>query len=135
MQKTQLIDYLNDYLKVSEFKDSSKNWLQVDNTKTEIRKIGYAVDATNYIFQKWIQENVDLILVHHGLFRWFEQTLTNVHFERVSSLIKNDIALYACHLPLDAHEEVWNNIWLAKGFIETFNSKEYQLNHEIEYTA
>jgi len=135
MQKTQLINYLNDYLKVSEFKDSSKNWLQVDNTKTEIKKIGYAVDATNYIFQKWIQENVDLILVHHGLFRWFEQTLIDVYFERVSSLIKNDIALYACHLPLDAHEEVWNNIWLAKWFIETFNLKEYQLNREIEYAG
>ena len=135
MQKTQLINYLNEYLKISEFTDSSKNWLQVDSRKTEIKKIGYAVDATNYIFQKWIKENVDLILVHHGLFRWFEQTITDVHFARISSLIKNDIALYACHLPLDAHEEVGNNIWLAKGFIETFNLKEYQLNREIEYTG
>jgi putative NIF3 family GTP cyclohydrolase 1 type 2 len=29
-----------------------------------------------------------------------------VPFERTKKLIKNDIALYACHLPLDAHNEV-----------------------------
>ena len=133
MNKSQLINYLNDYLQIENFQDASKNWLQVDNQKNEIKKIGYAVDATAYIFKKAIKENVDMIITHHGLFRWFEQTITNVHYERVSSLIKNDIALYACHLPLDAHEEVWNNIGLAKWFIQTFNLYDYELTPQIDY--
>jgi putative NIF3 family GTP cyclohydrolase 1 type 2 len=65
MNKQELINYLNNYLQIDEFNDSSKNGLQVDNNKQEIKKIGYAVDATTYIFEKAIKENVDMILTHH----------------------------------------------------------------------
>gem|GEM_PF-2497189 len=56
MQKQELINYLNEYLKISDFKDSSKNGLQVDNRKDDIKKIGYTVDASTYIFDKAKEE-------------------------------------------------------------------------------
>ncbi|MDD2907659.1 MAG: Nif3-like dinuclear metal center hexameric protein [Candidatus Gracilibacteria bacterium] len=130
MKKEELIKYLDEYLKISEFKDDSKNGLQVDNSKDEIKKIGYAVDANTYIFDKAIEEGVDMVLTHHGLFWGFEQALVGVPFERAKKLINNDISLYSCHLPLDAHNEVGNNIGLAKAFINIFGLQEGE--YEIE---
>jgi putative NIF3 family GTP cyclohydrolase 1 type 2 len=56
MNKKELIAYLDDYLQISEFKDSSKNGLQIDNSKEEIKKLGFAVDANTYIFEKAKEE-------------------------------------------------------------------------------
>lgn len=120
MKKEKLLSYLDQYLKINKFNDSSKNGLQVDNTKKEIKKIWYSVDASTYIFDLAKKENVDLVLCHHGIFWWYESVLVGVPYERINKLFSSDIALYACHLPLDAHEEVGNNIWLLKWFINIF---------------
>ncbi len=65
MKKIEFIQYLEEYLKIKDFDDNSKNGLQVDNEKEEISKIGYSVDATTYIFEKARDEKVDLVLCHH----------------------------------------------------------------------
>lgn len=130
MNKQELIKYLDNYLKISEFKDSSKNGLQVDTQKQEIKKIWYAVDANTYIFEKAIYEEVDMVLSHHGLFWWFEQTLTGIPYKRAKMLLNNNISLYAAHLPLDAHPEVGNNIGLAKAFINMFGLQKW--DYELE---
>lgn len=121
MEKKKLINYLNEYLKLSDFStDASKNWLQVDTEKNKIQKIWYAVDANSYIFDKAIEENIDLLITHHWLFWWEENTITNLYFERIKKLIKNDIWLYWVHLPLDAHPEIGNNIWLVNWLLNIF---------------
>jgi len=84
MEKNKLIDFLNIFLRIEKFKDSSKNWLQVDFSKEEIKKIWYAVDATSYIFDLAIQNNIDLILTHHGIFWWVENVLTDIYYERIA---------------------------------------------------
>ncbi len=133
MNKQELINYLNEYLRISDFQDSSKNGLQIDNSKKEIKKIGYAVDATSYIFEKWVKENVDIILVHHWIFWGFEQVLVWVPYKRAKIMIENDIALAAYHIPLDAHDEVGNNIWLLEWFVKTFDLQNYEKEKIIEY--
>lgn len=120
MDKSTLITYLDTYLKNADFQDASANGLQVDTSKQEIRKIGFSVDATTYIFEKAKEEKVDMILCHHGIFWGYEQTLVGIPYQRAKKLIENDISLYACHLPLDAHNEVGNNIGLLKGFCNIF---------------
>lgn len=130
MQKQELIKYLDEYLKIKDYKDSSKNWLQIDNEKQDITKIGYSVDASTYIFDKAIKENVDLILCHHGVFWWYEEKLVWIPYERTKKLIKNNIWLYACHIPLDAHNEVWNNIWLLKWFLNNYWIRTWE--YEVE---
>lgn len=130
MNKKELIKYLNEYLKISEYEDSSKNWLQVDNSKDEIKKLGFAVDASTYIFDRAVEAWVDMVLTHHGIFWGFEQVLVWIPYKRAEKLIKNDIALYSAHLPLDAHSEVGNNIWLARAFINIFGIQEWE--YEIE---
>lgn len=123
MLKSTLIKYLDDYLKIADFTDDSKNGLQVDSEKKEIKKIWYAVDATSYIFDKAIKEKVDLVLVHHGMFRWFEKVIVGPMYSKIKKLINNDIGLYACHLPLDAHAQVGNNAVLADLFVKFFKIK------------
>ena len=39
MEKTKLIQFLDEYLQINQYEDSSKNGLQVDNSKKEIKKI------------------------------------------------------------------------------------------------
>ncbi len=130
MNKKELTKYLDEYLNIANFTDDSKNWLQIDCDKEDIKKIWYAVDSTTYIFDKAIEEWVDMILTHHGLFWWFEQVLVWIPYSRAKKLIKNDISLYSCHLPLDAHPEVGNNIWLLKAFINIFWLRDWE--YEIE---
>lgn len=120
MKKQDLLDYLDDYLKISDFQDVAKNGLQVDNSKEEINKIWYSVDTSTYILDRAIENNVDLVLSHHGMFWGEEKILTWLQYKRVKQLIGNDIALYAAHLPLDAHREVGNNIGLIYAFINMF---------------
>lgn len=136
VNKLELVVYSNEYLKISDFDDTSKNGLQVDNQKDEIKKIWYAVDANSYIFDKAIKdwekswEEIDMIISHHGMYRWFESTMTWLHYERIKKLIENNISLYACHLPLDAHQQVGNNIGLLKAFLNMFGMKEWEYNIE-----
>lgn len=135
MDKKELLNYLDEFLHIKEYTDDSKNGLQVDTSKSEIKKLWYAVDATSYIFEKAKKEGVDMVFVHHWIFWWYEQTVTWIPFERISAMIKNDIALYACHLPLDAHSEVGNNIGLVKAFIRIFwlREGEYEIEPFGEY--
>ena len=135
MNKNELVKYLNEFLKHKDFDDKSKNWLQVDSFNENIKKIGYSVDASSYIFDKAIKENVDMVLVHHWIFWWIEETLVWVSYKRIKKLIDNNISLYVSHLPLDAHEKVWNNIGLLNAFIDTFKlrKKEYEIENFWEY--
>jgi len=135
MKKTELKKYLDDYLKISEYPDDSKNGLQIDCEKEEIRKIGYAVDSSSYIFEKAKEQEVDMVLSHHGIFWWFEEVLVWLPYERAKKMIDNNICSYACHLPLDAHPEVWNNIWLLKAFVNIFwlNKLDYEIDDFWEY--
>lgn len=135
MNKKELVNYLDEYLKNKDFKDDSKNWLQVDSTKKEIKKVWFAVDATTYIFDKAKEEWVDMILTHHWIFWWREEVLVWVPYNRTKKLINSDICLYSSHLPLDAHNEVWNNIWLLKSFVNIFwlRDNEYKIEKFWEY--
>jgi dinuclear metal center YbgI/SA1388 family protein len=54
------------------------------------------------------------MIVHHGLLWGSRAPITGPFFRRLSALIKNDLALYSCHLPLDAHDEVGNNHVLVR---------------------
>jgi len=133
MLKKDLIAHLNDYLNIKGYEDSSKNGLQVDVDKENIRKIAFSVDATTYLIDRAIHENADLLIVHHGMFWGHEKVITDLHFERTSRLIKNNIGLYAAHLPVDAHSEVGNNIELIRAFIRYFNIEKYTLQPFGEY--
>lgn len=107
--------YIRSVLPIEEFGriDSSKNGLQVTRRNPEIRRVACAVDAALEVFEAAIDKKADLLFVHHGLFWGREQVLTGTHYERIRTLIENDLALYAVHLPLDADLSLGNNAGMA----------------------
>ncbi|WP_036179873.1 Nif3-like dinuclear metal center hexameric protein [Marinomonas sp. MED121] len=103
-------------LKPNKFKDYAPNGLQVQGCD-EIAKVVTGVTACQALIDEAIRLNADAIFVHHGYFwKGESQVITGIKYQRISRLIKNDINLYAYHLPLDAHPELGNNAQLVKMF-------------------
>ncbi|MBB6482585.1 Nif3-like dinuclear metal center hexameric protein [Spirochaeta isovalerica] len=95
-------------------RDASLNGLQVGRTEKELKKIAFAVDASMESFRRASESGADMLFVHHGLYWGRVIPVTGDFYRRMEILIKNDLALYAAHLPLDMHEELGNNAGMAK---------------------
>lgn len=109
-----LLAELNDILKPDRFKDYCPNGLQIEG-KPLVDKIITGVSLTEKLIDVAIAKKADAIIVHHGIF-WHKDNyaITGIKKKRIEKLIKNDINLYAYHLPLDNHPELGNNVQLAK---------------------
>jgi dinuclear metal center YbgI/SA1388 family protein len=94
--------------------DMALNGPQVSCRHDQVTRIAFAVDASLQSFQAAVAESADVLVVHHGLFWGSPLSITGEHFERIKYLIDHDLALFAYHLPLDAHAEVGNNAGIAK---------------------
>ncbi len=109
---TDLLSHLNDYLQVSLFSDYCPNGIQVEG-KQRISKVATAVSASVKIIEEACRRDVDLLIVHHGMF-WDKDPypVLGPKKRKLELLLKHGISLAAYHLPLDAHREVGNN-WKA----------------------
>jgi len=109
MKLESIVQFLDDLLEIPEFPDypSAHNGLQVEGPD-RVEKVAAAVDVSEETIAGAADGDVDLLLVHHGLFWGGLAPLTGRRFRKVSGLIRNEIALYSAHLPLDAHPEVGN---------------------------
>jgi dinuclear metal center YbgI/SA1388 family protein len=113
MRLSDLTDYLDRYLEIARFSDASANGLQVENSG-RVDKVGLAVDASLAAIGMAANAGCGFLLVHHGL-TWGEPLLIRGHhYRRIRALITADLALYAAHLPLDAHPEVGHNVRIAR---------------------
>ena len=94
--------------------DSSHNGLQVENSG-RITKVCCGVDASMEFFERAHASGANLCIVHHGI-SWGSSLsrIEGLNYRLVSYLLQRDMALYASHLPLDAHPELGNNAQLAK---------------------
>ena len=109
--------YLNSFLKKEDFPgDPSLNGIQIQNSQPEskeIRKVAFAVDACEGSAAAAAEQGADVLVVHHGLFWGGCETITGSLYKRVAGFVKNDLALIAYHLPLDANNPYGNNYGLA----------------------
>ena len=117
MSETQLnlLNYFNGLLNPGLFDDYAPNGLQIEG-KPHLKRIAFAVSATQDSLKKAISWGADGLVVHHGVF-WRHQgarTITGAYGERIKLCIKNDLNLFAYHLPLDGHMEVGNGVALGK---------------------
>ena len=119
MNAQVLKKYLDELLEISKFDDISLNGLVID-TKRNIKKIGISVDTSLSAIEKAIKEDIDLILVHHGLYWGHPLHITGSLYKKIKLFTQNGIGLYVAHLPLDAHPIYGNN---AQG-IKLFNPDE-----------
>ncbi len=93
--------------------DMSLNGLQVGDLDAEIKKVAFAVDASLATIEEAAKQGADVLFVHHGLFWGRPIAIAGRHYARVKTLLDNSMALFACHLPLDAHAEYGNNAQMA----------------------
>ncbi|WP_395025508.1 Nif3-like dinuclear metal center hexameric protein [Comamonas odontotermitis] len=111
--RQDMLQAFNTLLQPERFKDYGPNGLQIEG-KTEIRKLVSGVTASRALIDAAIAAGADAIFVHHGLFwRGYDGRITGWMKQRIERLIKNDINLFAYHLPLDAHPELGNNAQLG----------------------
>lgn len=107
MAKTgEVVRYLNDFLRIAEFKDFTHNGLQVEGCP-EVERVGFAVDACLETFEQL--QDCQMIVVHHGLWWPSVDCITEEGRLRLRALLNRDINLYVAHLPLDRHPQVGNN--------------------------
>ncbi len=111
---SEIVEYTNDYLHVGEIGDwpNALNGLQIENSGN-VMKIGAAVDVSTRVLTTAVKKDVDLLIVHHGLFWAGLQSVTGSLRRQLKIAFENDISLYSAHLPLDAHPKVGNNAQLA----------------------
>lgn len=115
MKMESVVEYMDAYLSVAGHPDyrPAYNGLQVEGTR-DVRLIGAAVDASVATIEAAVAEDVDLLVVHHGLFWGGSAPLTGPLFRRIRPLVREGLGLYSAHLPLDAHPEVGNCALLAR---------------------
>ncbi len=111
----QLVEYCDKRTRRTAFKDfpGALNGLQVANDG-RVTRIGAAVDAGREPFARAAARGVDFLIVHHGLYWTAPQPMTGRHYERFSTAIRANLAVYGCHLPLYGHPELGNNPLLAR---------------------
>jgi dinuclear metal center YbgI/SA1388 family protein len=97
--------------------DGAVNGLQVENSG-QVTRIAACVDASLATIKLAIEAEADLMIAHHGLFWSPSVPWTGQRREMLELLVKNNLAVYSSHLPLDAHRRLGNNARLcaALGF-------------------
>jgi dinuclear metal center YbgI/SA1388 family protein len=105
--------------------------LQVENSG-RVRSICCGVDASLQFFKEAQKRGADLLICHHGI-SWGDslKRITDINYRRLAFLIHNDLALYACHLPLDAHPHHGNNIQLCKA-LKLQHIRKFGAYHGVE---
>ncbi|MFA7173695.1 MAG: Nif3-like dinuclear metal center hexameric protein [Kiritimatiellia bacterium] len=114
MTTMELAEFLNNTLNVANFKDVSNNGLQVANDGI-LTKVLCGVDANLKLLHEAKERGADCIVCHHGI-SWGDSLkyITALNYELVSLAIKNNIAIYGVHLPLDAHPVYGNNAQICQ---------------------
>src|SRR5688572_4387077 len=89
------------------------NGVQLAN-RGPITRIAASVDISRRVVEQVIQAEANLLIVHHGMFWGGAQRVVGTLYDRMRLLITNNVAVYASHLPLDAHASLGNNVLLAR---------------------
>src|SRR6266480_1077816 len=99
---SEIVNYTNDFLRVREIGDwdNALNGLQIENSGG-VSKIGASVDVSTRVLADAAKQNVDLLVVHHGLFWPGLRPVTGALRRQVKIAFENNLALYSAHLPLD----------------------------------
>jgi dinuclear metal center YbgI/SA1388 family protein len=115
MTAPELANYLDTLLDCAAVPDYAGAWngLQVE-CGAEVRRVGFAVDASQASIASAIDAGANLLVTHHGLFWDAQAPVTGRRYRRLRALIAADVGLYSAHLPLDVHPELGNNAVLAR---------------------
>ena len=111
---------LNNLLMPWKFDDFCPNGCLVEpflGDNRQVKKVVTGVSLRDELIDRAIKAKADVLVVHHPNGFWTSETdkrLVGTFGRYMSKLVRAGIALYGFHLPLDAHEELGNNICIAR---------------------
>ena len=113
---SEIVSYTDRFLRIRDVGDwdNALNGLQIENSG-RVTRIGAAVDVSTRVLTEAQKRDVDLLIVHHGLFWPGLQPVRGALRRQLRIAFENDVALYSAHLPLDIHARVGNNAQLVAG--------------------
>jgi dinuclear metal center YbgI/SA1388 family protein len=115
VRTAEIVAFVDELLEIERFSDYGPNGLQVPGSSA-VTSIVTGVSAQLALFERAVTEGAQLVLAHHGILWDFEpRRIGLAQAKRLRTLLSNDIALAAYHLPLDAHREIGNNALIATG--------------------
>jgi dinuclear metal center YbgI/SA1388 family protein len=110
----EIVSYTDRFLRIRDVGDwdNALNGLQIENSGC-VTRIGAAVDVSTRVLTEAAKQDIDLLIVHHGLFWPGLQPVRSALRRQLRIAFENDVALYSAHLPLDIHARVGNNAQLV----------------------
>jgi dinuclear metal center YbgI/SA1388 family protein len=113
---TTIVSHLETLLRHRGFPDYPQafNGLQLENSG-KVGRIAAAVDACEPVIAEAVCRGAKLLVVHHGLM-WDQHcfAFTGARYRKLRVAMEGDLAVFASHLPLDAHPTLGNSAQLAK---------------------
>jgi dinuclear metal center YbgI/SA1388 family protein len=115
MLQTDVVKHWQELLHTDEIKDYCPKGFVVEGKK-EVHRILGGVSFSRELAEQAVEQNADMVLVHHPNGFWDNQPRLPLGWvgDSLRLLMKNDISLVSFHLPLDAHAEVGNNAQILK---------------------
>lgn len=118
MKIEKIESWLDRTLNVSAFDDVSNNGVQIECSgggKADASRVAFAVDASVRAVRAAAAAGARLLVVHHGI-SWGGgvKRIAGGVYGVVKAAMDADLAVYACHLPLDAHPRLGNNAGIAR---------------------
>ena len=118
MKIAKIVSWLDRTLDVASFDDVSNNGVQIESSgggAADVSRVAFAVDASARALRAAAAADAQMLVVHHGI-SWGGgvKRIAGGVYGVVRAAMDADIALYACHLPLDAHPKLGNNAQLAR---------------------
>ena len=111
--RDQIVEYLNQKLRIREIGDSSLNGLQVEG-RSDITRIAVAVDSGRSVIERAVELKAGMLVVHHGIF-WGNAIPITGHTKKTFDVIfAGGLNLHAAHLPLDSDPDWGNNFTIAR---------------------
>ena len=111
----RLASWIDETLEVKSCSDVSNNGVQIARRGADVARVAFGVDASVSFMESAAAMGAQLAVVHHGI-SWgggiarIDGGVYNV----VKAAMDADIALYAVHLPLDAHHSLGHNWTIAR---------------------
>jgi len=111
---SEIVSYADRFLRIRDVGDwdNALNGLQIENSG-RVTRLGAAVDISTRVLNKAQERDVDLLIVHHGLFWPGLQPVRGALRRQLRLAFENDLGLYSAHLPLDIHPRIGNNAQLV----------------------
>ncbi|HEX8051545.1 MAG TPA: Nif3-like dinuclear metal center hexameric protein [Thermoleophilaceae bacterium] len=111
--RDEIVAHLDELLDARAWDDYGPNGLQVTG-REEVELVVTGVSAHRELFERAAAAGAGMVLCHHGIFwRSTPQAVGPQMKGRLKALFDADMSLAAYHLPLDAHEEVGNNVLIC----------------------